>query len=262
MADLELTHLEYLRDEVVSSTRIRIEDLDTSEVEEAGKAAISLPTLGRSVAHELLLQTLDGELLDKSGPYGIVESVHMTLVVNGHEQPPVVSGVTDPPPELDHRLARADELTATIEGVIQNGAQARVIADRQTALERLAAHLERARGELLVRDQYFGQHAAEWRLLDKVPVPVRVLTGKIAKDEIPWIAPHVQARYRSSGKRIHERVYLWEGGGLSVGGSPSTFGNGPVRMTRIRPSEAEIWRTEFEALWDSELFREVRRKDS
>ncbi len=80
-----------------------------------------------------------------------------------------------------------------------------------------------------------------------MPVPVRVLTAKIAKDGIPVIAKHVQARYRPRERGFHERVYLWDEGGLSIGGSPTTFGQGHVRMTRIRPSEAAIWRAGFEA---------------
>ena len=56
------------------------------------------------------------------------------------------------------------------------------------------------------------------------------------------IAKHVQARYRPRERGFHERVYLWDEGGLSIGGSPTTFGQGHVRMTRIRPSEAAIWR--------------------
>lgn len=103
--------------------------------------------------------------------------------------------------------------------MIRNGAQARMVADRQTALDRLGAWLRTARGELLVMDRYFGQDVGDWRLLDDLEVPVRVLTAKIAPpaDGLPVIAAHVEARHRPKAP-LHERVYLWDAGGLSVGG--------------------------------------------
>jgi hypothetical protein len=59
---------------------------------------------------------------------------------------------------------------------------------------------------------------------------------------------------------LHERVYLWDGGGLGVGGSPSTFGQSPVRFTRLSVAEVEEWRRIFEAEWSSPLYTEVPRK--
>ena len=58
---------------------------------------------------------------------------------------------------------------------------------------------------------------------------------------------------------MHERFYVWEGGGLSVGGSPTTFGQAPVRIQRLRPADAERCRDEFEQLWGSPLFKPVPR---
>ena len=258
LADLELTHEEWLDRELVLSTRFRLEDLDTADVDDLGSCSIEMPTLGRKVSHELLLHTLDGELLDRNGRYPLVESVHITPKVNGHTLAPIVTGVSEPPPGLEERMDRVAEVSETIEQVVRNGVQARMIADRQTALDRLAQHLRRARGELLILDRFFGQDAREWRLLDDVPVPVRVLTAKLEDGVTPTIAPHVQARFRPKARQ-HERAYVWDGGGLVVGGSPTTFGQGPVRMTRIRPVEAEEWRTIFESLWGSDLYRDVPR---
>jgi len=261
LADLELTHEEFFDDELVGSVRIRLEDLDTSAVEDRGRCQVTLPTLGRKVAHGLALHTLEGELLDRSGPYPIVERIEMSLEVNGHKLPPIVTGMTNPPPGLEERLDRRERIAEDIEQVIQSGVQARMIADRQTALARLRDQLGRARGELLVLDRYFGQDVDDWRLLDDVSVPVRVLTGKIARDRTPRIASHVEARLRRKAP-LHERVYVWEGGGLSVGGSPTTFGQGPVRITRLPRAELEAWRAEFEALWNSGLYTPVPRAPS
>jgi hypothetical protein len=137
LADLELTHEEFFDDELVGSVRIRLEDLDTSAVEDRGRCQVTLPTLGRKVAHGLALHTLEGELLDRSGPYPIVERIEMSLEVNGHKLPPIVTGMTNPPPGLEERLDRRERIAEDIEQVIQSGVQARMIADRQTALARL-----------------------------------------------------------------------------------------------------------------------------
>ena len=88
-------------------------------------------------------------------------------------------------------------------------------------------------------------------------VPVRVLTGKIA-GEIPDIPSHVKARFRPKA-RMHERVYLWDGGGLSLGGSPTTFGQAPVGISRLDAASAKAWRKRFDAMWASEHFRDVPR---
>jgi hypothetical protein len=100
-------------------------------------------------------------------------------------------------------------------------------------------------------------------VLEAAPVPTRVLTGKLATDEegavIPVALPdHVEARYRPKAD-LHERLYLWQGGGLSLGGSMTTFGQSPVRITRLGTADAELHRQIFEARWASELYRDVPR---
>ena len=263
LADLEVTHVERLGKETVLSTRIRLEDVDLAAVRHVGRCSVRLPTIGRKVTHEVLLHTVEGELLDRSGPYPLLERIVSTMTVDGHVLTPTVYGITDPPPELQARLERRDRLRAELDELLQNSAQARVIADRETARERLKEMLAGARGELLVQDRYFGQDLDDWRLLDDVKVPVRVLTGKIAMDDdgevkLAPIGATVQARFRPKAP-IHERLYLWDGGGLSVGGSPTTFGQAPVRILRLRESDVQQSRAEFEALWASPLFSEVPR---
>lgn len=258
LPDLELTHEELLDGELVLDSRLRLEDLDTRKVDDLGLCTITLPTVGRSVAHSVALRIVDGELLDRSGPYPLVERAQIDITVNGDELPPVVTGISDPPPELDERMQRAAQIATELESVVRNGVQARMIADRQLALDRLTDLLKTARGELLVLDRYFGQSGEDWRLLDDVPVPVRVLCAKLEKDHVPAIAAHVSARVRPKAA-LHERIYVWDGSGLSVGGSPTTFGQGPVRITRLRQAEVDEWRTIFEVEWKSPLYRDVER---
>lgn len=261
--DLELTHVERHRRDTVLSARMQLADLDASEVADLGVCEVNMPTLGRSVTHEVLLHDLSGELLDRSGPYPIVERMIMTMKINGASAPPVTIGATDPPPELEHRLTRRDQIASELEDILHNAAQARILADRQTALDRLTKMLSRARGELLVADRYFGQSLNDWQILDDVPGPVRVLTGKLEADANKQIVPvplrpAIQARYRPKAP-IHERIYLWDGGGLSLGGSPTTLGQSPVRLARMSPAEVDLWRAQFETMWASPHFNEVPR---
>jgi hypothetical protein len=265
IADLEITHIERMNLDTVLASRIRLEDLEITQVAQAGSVAIELPTLGRNVTHELALNTLEGELLDQSGPYPIIERMELALEINGERQPPIISGITDPPPELQARIERRDEVRAELREVIENGAQARILADRSIAIERLTDLLERARGELLVMDRYFGQDTADWRLLDGVTVSVRVLTGKLASDASggaikATLGAKVEARFRPKAP-IHDRIYIWEGGGISIGGSPTSFGQAPLRLARLSAGEADLWRAEFETLWQSPFFSPVPRSD-
>ena len=127
LADLEITHEEFLDGELVSAMRIRIEDLDTSEVDGKGRCSVAVMTIGRSVTHGVSLHTADGELLDRTGPYPLAERIEATFTIDGTELPRAVIGRTDPPP-LDERMRRSERMTTDLEDVIRNGVQARIIA--------------------------------------------------------------------------------------------------------------------------------------
>ena len=246
LADLELIHEQYVGDDIASSATVRLEDFDIGAVEGTGRCQVSLMSLGRAIRHGLTLRTVDGDLLDRSGPYPLVERVMIGMTINGQEQRPVVVGEAAAPPLLEERSQRARAIEADVKQVLQLGAQARIIADRATAVARLVDHLEGAIGELLHSHRYFGQHLDEWRLLDTVPVPVRVLTGKVAMDSggapaIPTLGASVTVRFRKKAP-IHERIDSWDGGGIVLGGSPSMFGESPVRIDRLRPAEVAEWR--------------------
>lgn len=258
LADLELIHEQYVEDDLALSVGVRLEDFELGAVERAGHCRVSLMSLGRGVRHALILRTIDGELLDRSGPYPLIERVAVSMTINGEAQQPVVLGETRAPESIEDRSRRAREIEADVRQVLQLGAQARIIADRATALSRLVDHLEGAVGELCILDRYFGQHLDEWRLLDTVPVPVRVLTGKVETDSTgapatPTLGAHVTVRFRKKAS-IHERIYFWDGGGIVLGGSPSTFGQAPLRITRLRQAEVAEWRTLFEVEWQSPLY--------
>jgi hypothetical protein len=185
---------------------------------------------------------VNGDLLDRSGPYPLVERVEVGLEIDGQEQPPVIVGEKQAPGSLTDRSERAQAIESEVRRILRNGARARIIADKVTATARLIGFLEGARDELCILDRFFGQHLEEWRLLDSVSVPIRVLTGKLEKNlsggvAVPTFRPNVTVRYRPKAP-IHERIYVWSGGGIVLGGSPSTFGESPLRISRLRDARS------------------------
>jgi hypothetical protein len=256
--DLELTHEQFVGDDIASSVVIRLEDLDTESVDDKGQCQVSLVSLGSGIRHGVTLRTVDGDLLDRSGPYPLIERVEIGLEIDGQAQAPVVAGEKPSPVSFDDRSERARIIESEVKQVLRSGAQARIIADKATAVARLIGHLEGAHDELCILDRFFGQHLEEWRLLDTVPVPIRVLTGKLEKDPsggvaVPTFGANVTVRYRRKAP-IHERIYFWSGGGIALGGSPSTFGESPLRITRLRDADIAEWRQIFEAEWRSPLY--------
>lgn len=259
LGDLVVSHEEFLGDELALATHLHLDDLDLDGVHDAGACTVSTPTLGRGVQHAVELHHVDDGLLDRTARAPIAEAVQISMSIVGSEHAPIVSRTeTDVPvPDLDGRLAAADQIAADLGAVMSSGAQARLIADERLGTQRLTSRLRRVRGELLIMDPFFGQHADEWRLLDDVPVPVRVLTRKLPSDRAPELGANVQARHRAKAK-IHDRVYIWDGGGFTLGGSLSTLAQGvPVRIGALRRADADAWRVRFEQEWASPLYSDL-----
>lgn len=262
---IDLTNLaidleQFVDGELVNQLRAPLEDTSISdEVRQAGACITSLPTFGRGTASRVSLTTREGALLDRIGPHHLVESIHIGMTTNGHEQPPIVIGNQSPPPGLEERAARQQQVAEQVAGLASQGAEARQLVDRVAAEERLKLEISSARGQLLVHDPFFGQDPDDWRLLDDVAVPVRVLTAKIAKDSTPTIAGHVQARYRPKAP-MHDRFWIWRDGGFSLGGSPTTFGQSPVWIRRVSAADSDVMRSVFEGLWLSAHFRDIPRR--
>jgi hypothetical protein len=263
--DLTVTHSEFMNGDLVLSARFPLDAFGLDLDAECENTSVELPTLGRSVTHELRLETLDGELLDRSGPYPLVESISVAIKLNGEQdsEPVVVGGRTEPPPQLDERLVRLAEVDLELAAGLSQVAKGRILADRRATIDELRKRLRRARGELLIMDRFFGQDESDWSLLEDLKVRIRVLTGRLPIDEDNQPLPvsideNVEVRHRRKAP-IHDRVYLWDGGGLTMGGSPTTFGNAPLRLAPLASYELPRWRAEFEALWASPLFTTVPR---
>ncbi len=155
-----------------------------------------------------------------------------------------------------------------------------MIDDPDVGLPLLTGMLAGAREFLAVLDPYFGHQEIDWTVLKDVTVPVHVLTqhGKWneAKAEVKggpqrWQlnqkvkapppgtaarAPDLQVRtWRGHEEQRsapwHDRVYLWQGGGLSVGTSPSGLGKRVARVDRLSGAEAAGWQALFDRWWAS-----------
>ena len=146
----------------------------------------------------------------------------------------------------------------------------RVVTDPSSALLRLRSVLARARRELLALDPYFGWNINDWTVFDDVTVGVRVLTGHgrydrrtaaLRSQEVlappsgtAAFSPSLEVRsWRAGSAPWHDRLYLWEGGGLSVGTSPSGLGGRLAPIDRIGEVEAAAWRDHFEIWWADPL---------
>lgn len=258
LLDLDVDLEQYQGDELVNQLHLSLADIAPSEdLRSAGACELQLPTIGRGVASEVSLRTRDGALLDRTGPFPLVERINITLEANG-SRTPINIGIDDPLPGLEERSVRQAQIRQQIQMLASEAAEGRVLVDREAAEAALLSAITHARGELLIHDRFFGQSLDDWRLLDDVPVPVRVVTAKIAEEPAD-IPAHVQARHRAKAP-MHDRFYPWEGGGLSLGGSPTTFGHAPILFGRLSSADSLALRKVFEALWESELFTTVPRK--
>jgi hypothetical protein len=259
LADLVLDLEQYISGDLVAQLRVSIEDAaGVEEVRDAGRCTISLPTYGAGVASQVTLMTRDGALLDRRGPHPLAERIEINLSIDGSPVSRSSLAAIRAPLGLEDREVRGRLVKQQVAELAAQGAEGRLLVDKEAADRRLRIELRTAQVELLVHDPYFGQHPDDWRLLDDVRVPVRVVTRK-ALDPPPRIASHVRARYRRNEHTMHDRFYLWNGGGIAIGGSPTTFGKAPVRVGRISAADSELLRGVFEKLWDSDLFHDVPR---
>jgi hypothetical protein len=246
--------------EMLLSEQIALADLDLSSVRTTGRCQVSVPSLGTGLRHALSLYAPDGRLLDRTAPAPFVESITLSVAVDDSAPTTttIASGVS--PPTMAERQALQEDLQGSLEALRRAGAENRVLRDRASGLARLRALLEVARGELLVSDPYFGQLAEDWDLVKGLEVPTRVLTRRIGSEPAP-IPNGVDARVRPRASDVmHDRVYVWEGGGFLLGGSPSTIGGPPVTIQPLSAMDAEVQRTIFEGVWSSPHFRDVERR--
>lgn len=278
--DLEVDLEEYARDGLVHARRLHLADVAIPGGQHEHLRVV-LPTLGPELRRQLRLYDRAGRLLDTCEADAFVSQLKLTMTAQAgpetvtHEillgqQPAMPSPVT--------RLAALDAAEGAYTRLLTEGTDRRILDDPNTALAALQDSVQDALDELLILDPYFGRKAADWQVLAKVTVPVRVLTmhkgfakaasgGKPARPAalipVPDQAsiqhlPRLGIRSWSQVAPWHDRVYLWTGGGLTVGGSPGGLGKRLMRMDRLTPVEAQAWRTRFDTWWQDQLAIQVR----
>jgi hypothetical protein len=155
---------------------------------------------------------------------------------------------------LEERLARAASIDDEYRKLVEDGMANRVVLKGSTALPYLQQRLEAAaRGEVMVVDRYFG----DWQLFDNLNLPVRVLVSQPRQPPPQRIGLEVKC-WQQPGKGvkppIHDRLYLWQGGGLSVGTSSGGLGESDSRIDSLDPAEADYQAMRFNQLWASGEF--------
>ncbi len=269
VGDLEVDLEEYAKDGLVHARRLRLADLATPEGPQ-DRIQVVLPTLGPELQRQLRLYDLAGRLLDTCQADAFVSQfkVAMTAQVGAETVTSETTvGQASAAPSPVTRLAALDAAEDVYTRLLTEGLDRRILDSPQAALAALRGAVQDAKDELLILDPYFGHDTADWHALAKVTVPVRVLTmhKKFASPTKPAVLitapdkasiqhlPQLHIRSWSQKAPWHDRAYLWTGGGLTVGGSPSGLGKRLMRMDRLNPAEAQAWRARFETWWQDQL---------
>lgn len=216
-----------------------------SEAAGADAVTVRLPTVGRRIRREVRLRALDGTLLDAAGPVHLAEAIYIGDRLAAGTAEPVTLRV-----RLD-RLARVDAEHAELLGA---GLADRVVVAGADGRRVLADRLTWARGELLVFDPFFGKSRDDWALLDAAGRPCRVLT---AATVVGTPGPSCRIRRWTSKVRpppFHDRAFLWDGGGFTVGTSPNGLGARLSLVDDLAPAAVDALRGHFELWWADPRF--------
>jgi hypothetical protein len=258
ISELEVELEEWDGEELVNSRRLALGDLKLGQRAGKDRFLVGLPTLGRGFAHEARLYDREGALLDRTQRSRLVERIEAKARYGGPggavaNQKFTIGERVEA--ALLERLARFDQLDEDYRQMLSAGLEERIISGPGRA-NVLGDELARVTRPLAILDPYFGYQASDWQALSTVATPIRILTGAKAKP-VPAALTNVEVRrWRGPAKNppFHDRFYLWEGGGLTVGTSPSGLGSRDARLDRIGATEAAAWMASFETYWLSADF--------
>jgi hypothetical protein len=259
LSEFEVELEEWDGDELLYSRRLSLADTDTSTAQGLDRAIVGLPTLGVQLRHRASLHDREGALLDITEPNPLLEQINFTFSISGpdggvaHEQKFSVGALSEPP-TLKYRLQHLDGADESYRKALEDGLADRIVTSPAQARVVIQQQLTNAKGILRIMDPYFGADALDWQILQGVLVPVEVLTGAKAKSPPATLTDVTALKIDPALKQaphFHDRLYLWEGGGLSVGTSPSGLGKRVARIDRINPIEAGAWTAMFSGYWTS-----------
>jgi hypothetical protein len=259
LSDIEVDLEEYAGGDLIEARRLRLKDLKlpaTTSIPSATDvvAIMALPTLGPGLQRQVRLYDRDGLLLDGSDRFWTAEQIDVTLKANEATSISIKVG-TAAIVEFEERLERAAATDEAYAELLRRGLSGRIIDDPATGHQHLTELLSHARDYLDIIDPYFGLHAPDWSVLLGVSVPIRVLTQpRVHKDvfqQPPQAISNLVTARGWTGSRVpwHDRLYLWERGGCSVGTSPSGLGGRLARIDPIGAAEAAGWQALFDRWW-------------
>ncbi|HWX97208.1 MAG TPA: hypothetical protein VNZ01_10200 [Solirubrobacteraceae bacterium] len=263
LADLEIEVEEQLDDEVLFAEHLRLEDVDIREAirrlheptppGSRIEIGVRLPTFGRGIKRSVRLSHRDGALLDEWPSFNVIESISISINADGAELPPVNVGERRSPQDLVEHLGSVERVRSQYATLRREGTHLRIFDDLDEGRKELRAILERAPGEVLVLDPYF----RDWDLLTNLGgPPPRVLIGSDS-DPPPEGFPGKVARWRGRLAPFHDRFFLWEGGGVSVGTSAGGVRDRLYRIVRMGAAESEELRTRFALWWGDPGFEHI-----
>jgi hypothetical protein len=252
--DLSVSLDEWINGELVHSQQVKLEDLDVDHVRGEPNIVIRLPTLGSGVERSVRLHDRHGTLLDASqDQFRIVESVGLTVkaIDFGEEHAfTTVIGNREPTPLFLDRSSAIDRVRQQYELLFDHGAKSTLLLPGGNVRNIMGDRLAQARGVLRIVDRYFGKSPLDWKMLDKVTVPIEVLTSKGIPPP-PTATSGIAVRWITSKPPFHGRAYLWQDGGFSVDASPDGFGRDPVYITPLQPAVSVSWQALFAAWWNA-----------
>lgn len=266
LAELEIDLEEFADGELIAARRLRLGDiaLPPGPLALGEQIVVGMPSVGPRLHRQVRLYDRDGVLLDTSDRAPTIEKIEFVATVDDGAE--AVAGAVGGAPAVSllERLALADGAEAAYVKLLEDGLAGRVIDDPTTGMPLLAGMLQEAQADLSVLDPYFGWSVGDWQVLAHAAGSVRVLTGHghMKKNgtidqrvtvppagTAPGSASFEVRSWRSGTPPWHDRVYLWPGGGLSVGTSPSGLGKRVARIDRMTAIEAAGWQNLFNTWW-------------
>lgn len=225
--------------ELLSARRIRLADINLP-LHGADDVTVKLPTLGARVVRRLRLYDLDGRLLDAAEGVHLVERINLSLNMGGMSEAMSIGEIQQP--TMLRRLEDLNRAEREHRELLEAGVPRRIVVKGADGVAELRNRLAAARNELLIYDPYFGKNTTDWDVLRDVAVPIRLLTS-MNTTAPPGAAPHapsITCRRWIVKKTVpfpfHDRGYLWDGSGVSVGTSVNGLGGRVSLIDVIEPA--------------------------
>lgn len=259
--DLELDIEERDGDDLLSARRLRLGDVALPSFKESA-VTVKLPTLGARLSRRVRLFDRTGVLLDGSDMFALLEAVTLNAELEGGGEFTVNVGANSMP-TVASRLERLDQVEAEYGDLLQSGLSGRIVVPGAQGRAHLEQLLQAAHDELLIFDPYFGSKSNDWDVVQNVAIPIRIITGR------DGARPPGGTSLRTSNLLMrqwqgvtptpdfHDRAYIWEGGGLIVGTSPSGLGKRLVLIDHVSPIVAKELQSHFETWWTDPRYRSI-----